>query len=231
MLKKRSCPLRRLLCRIVPEYTVVPLVCALGFQLLVYSGTKAVMDGFCHYNLELPIDRATPFLPWTVIIYTGAFVYWYASYVLILRSGKENAFRFLCAHMISLLVIWPCFIFLPTTNVRPAVEGHSLWDWGMRIIYATDTPTNLFPSLHCQFSWLCCRGLGRARLPKWLKIFSYVFTLLIFVSTLTTKQHVILDVFSGWLLGEITFDLCRSRRVTKPFYRLFDREGTQDSCK
>ena len=33
-----------------------------------------------------------------------------------------------------------------------------------------------------------------------------------------------MDVFSGWLLGEVAFDLCKSKTVTKPFYRLFDRE-------
>lgn len=216
--------IRCLLSRIIPEYTILPLLCTLGFQVAVYSGTKLFMDSAAHYNFELAIDRATPFLPWTVAIYVGAFIYWYVSYVLILRSGKELAFRFLSAHVMSLVVFFLCFVLLPTTNERPAVEGHSLWDWGMRIIYATDTPTNLFPSLHCQFSWLCCRALGKAKMPKWFQIFAYVFTILVFISTLTTKQHVIADVFSGWLLAEVAFDLCRSKAVTKPFYRLFDRE-------
>lgn len=224
MFKKIRNFICRLLSRIIPEYTILPLLCTLGFQVLVYSGTKVFMDGAYHYNFELPIDLATPFLPWTVAIYAGAFVYWYISYALILRSGKENAFRFLCAHVMSLFVFLLCFLFLPTTNSRPTVEGHSLWDWGMRIIYASDTPTNLFPSLHCQLSWLCCRSLGQAKIPRWFKVFAYIFTFTVFVSTLTTKQHVIVDVFSGWLLGEISFDLCKSKTVTKPFYRLFDRE-------
>ena len=224
MLRKIYDSICRLFSHIIPEYTVLPLLCTLAFQVSVYSGTKLFMDSAPHYNFELPIDRATPFLPWTVVIYAGAFVYWYVSYALILRGKKENAFRFLSAHIMSLVVFFFCFVFLPTTNSRPTIEGHTLWDFGMRIIYASDTPTNLFPSLHCQFSWLCARALGNTGHRKWFKIFAYVFTILIFISTLTTKQHVIVDVFAGWLLGEITFDLCKSKKITKPFYRLFDRE-------
>ena len=225
MLKKIYGALRRLLACIIPEYTVTPLLCTLAFQVFVYSGTKLFMDSAYHYNFETAFDLATPFLPWTVLIYTGAFVYWYVSYALVLRGSKENAFRFLWAHMLSLVVFFLCFVFVPTTNTRPEVTGHTLWDWGIRLIYASDTPTNLFPSLHCQFSWLCCRALGKTKtVPKWFRIFAYVFTILIFISTLTTKQHVIADVFSGWLLAEVAFDLCRSKRVMQPFYRIFNRE-------
>lgn len=225
MFKKLYHAICRLLSWVIPEYTVAPLLSTLAFQVSVYSGSKVLMDSAYHYNLETPLDLSTPFLPWTVVIYAGAFLYWYTSYALILRGEKRNAFRFLSAHVMSLVVILLCFLFLPTTNSRPEVTGHSLWDLGMRIIYATDTPTNLFPSLHCQFSWLCARALGNTRVPKWGKVFAYVFTLLIFVSTLTTKQHVIVDVLSGWLLAEVTFDLCRCEKVTRPFYRLFDREN------
>lgn len=224
MLKKLYASLRRLLSRIIPEYTVTPMLSALALQVLIYTGTRPFTQNLYHYNFESAFDLATPFLSWTVSIYVGAFVFWYISYVLIMRSGKENAFRFLSAHVLSLIVIFFCFVFLPTTNTRPEVTGHSLWDWGMRMIYATDAPNNLFPSLHCQTSWLCSRALGKAKVPKWFKFFAYVFTVLIFASTLTTKQHILIDVLGGWLLAEITFDLCTSEKVTRPFYRIFDRE-------
>ena len=32
-------------------------------------------------------------------------------------------------------------------------------------------------------------------------------------------------LIGGWLLAEVTFDLCRCEKVTRPFYRLFDREN------
>lgn len=210
--------------RLLPEYTLVPLICTLALQFLVYLGSKLLMFGAHHYNFESGIDLAIPFLPWTVIIYVGTFLYWILAIRVILWGGKDNAFRFLCAHMVSLLIALMFFLFLPTTNTRPTPTDGTLWDWGMKLIYALDTPDNLFPSLHCQLSWLCYRCLGQVPgVSKFWKRFSLVFTFLVFVSTLTTKQHILIDVAAGWLLGELAYRACGSRKFTKPFYKVFDK--------
>lgn len=208
----------------IPVNTVLPLVFTLALQGLVYFGSKLLMAGAYHHNLETAWDLAIPFLPWTVSIYVGTFLYWAISFLLILRSGTENAFRFLCAHCMSLLIALVFFLLLPTTNTRPQIEGGGLWNFGMRLIYALDTPDNLFPSLHCELSWLCFQGLKKVEnVPTGGKRFALIFSLLIFVSTLTTKQHILLDVFGGWLIAEISFRLCGSKKVTAPFYKVFNR--------
>ena len=149
-------------------------------------------------------------------------------FVLILRSGTENAFRFLCAHCIALLIALGFFLLLPTTNTRPQIEGGGLWNFGMRLIYALDTPDNLFPSLHCELSWLCYLALKKTPgIPRWGKVSALVFTLLVFVSTLTTKQHILIDVVGGWVIGEISFLLCGNPKVMAPFYRIFDRSANR----
>ena len=207
-----------------PDNTVLPLVCTLVLQCLVYLGSKLLMAGAYHYNFETAWDLAIPFLPWTVSIYVGSFLYWVISFLLILRSGTENAFRFLCAHCIALLIALGFFLLLPTTNTRPQIEGGGLWNFGMRLIYALDTPDNLFPSLHCELSWLCFLGLKKAEnVPTGGKRLALIFSLLVFVSTLTTKQHILIDVFGGWLIAEVSFRLCGSKKITRLFYRVFDR--------
>lgn len=208
----------------IPGNTVLPLVFTLALQGLVYFGSKLLMAGAYHHNLETAWDLAIPFLPWTVSIYVGTFLYWAISFLLILRSGTENAFRFLCAHCMSLLIALVFFLLLPTTNTHPQIEGGGLWNFGMRLIYALDTPDNLFPSLHCELSWLCFQGLKKVEnVPTGGKRLALIFSLLIFVSTLTTKQHILLDVFGGWLIAEISFRLCGSKKVTAPFYKVFHR--------
>ena len=208
----------------IPGNTILPLVFTLALQGLVYFGSKLLMAGAYHHNLETAWDLAIPFLPWTVSIYVGTFLYWAISFLLILRSGTENAFRFLCAHCMSLLIALVFFLLLPTTNTRPQIEGGGLWNFGMRLIYALDTPDNLFPSLHCELSWLCFQGLKKVEnVPTGGKRLALIFSLLIFVSTLTTKQHILLDVFGGWLIAEISFRLCGSKKVTAPFYKVFHR--------
>lgn len=220
MTEKKTGWLRNL----IPGYTVPPLICALALQILVYTGTKLLMLGAHHRNFESALDLAIPFLPWTVCIYAGAFLYWAVAFVAILRGGRDNAFRFLCAHMVSLLAALAFFLLLPTTNTRPAVEPHGFWNRCMRLVYAVDTPDNLLPSLHCELSWLCWRSLGQVpKVSRRWKAFCLVFTLMIFVSTLTTKQHILIDVAAGWLLGELAYRACGSRKFTKPFYQVFDR--------
>ena len=94
----------------------------------------------------------------------------------------------------------------------------------MRVVYALDTPDNLFPSLHCELSWLCWRSLQQVPgISKLRKRFALVFTLLVFVSTLTTKQHILMDVLGGWLIAEIAFRLCGKESIMRPFYKVFDR--------
>lgn len=209
---------------LIPRNTVLPLICALGLQTLVYCGSRLLMSGAHHYNFESGLDFAIPFLPWTVSIYVGTFLYWAIAAAAILRSGKDNAFRFLGAHMVSLLAALLFFLLLPTTNTRPVLEGQGLWEWGMGLVYALDSPDNLFPSLHCELSWLCWRGLEQSQgVRKFWKRTALVFTLMVFISTLTTKQHLLMDVVGGCLIAELAYRLCGSRKFTKPFYKIFDR--------
>ncbi len=43
------------------------------------------------------------------------------------------------------------------------------------------------------------------KIPAWYKALSVVMAILVFVSTLTTKQHVIVDVVAGMLLAEFGY--------------------------
>ena len=209
---------------LIPGYTVLPLICALVLQTITYSGTRLLTAEADHHNFETALDLATPLLPWTVAIYVGAFLYWIIGIALILRSGKDHAFRFLCTHILGMLIAMAFFLFLPTTCTRPQVTGGGPWNWILRLIYAADTPDNLFPSLHCQLSWLCYLALKEApNVSPNGKRFCCVFSLLVFVSTLTTKQHILIDVLGGWLIAELTFRLCGSRKITAVFYKVFDR--------
>ena len=104
------------------------------------------------------------------------------------------------------------FAFYPTTNVRPELVGNGIFVQGMRFLYQIDKPVNLFPSIHCMASWFCCIGIrGDKKVPGWYKIVSVMIAVLVFVSTLVTKQHVIVDVIGGVAVAELTwFVSCRT---------------------
>ena len=64
---------------------------------------------------------------------------------------------------------------------------------------------------------------GRAEISKGYRAFSLIFALLVCVSTLVTKQHVIVDVIAGVGFAELTWQI--SRRINGyKFYTLFEKK-------
>lgn len=216
--------LKKITAKWIPEEMFSPVLGLLCFQMLAYMGTKLLIRQSYHYHLESQWDRQIPFLPWTVVIYLGAFLYWVVSVLLIVRGDRELALRCLAAHGLCMVTVAVVFVVFPTTNTRPELTVTNFWEWGMHMVYLVDTPENLFPSLHCEMSWLCFRGVAKEKtVPKAYSIFAGIFTVMICISTLTTKQHVLADVFGGIFLAEVFYQLCRSRRITQFYYRLFHK--------
>ena len=57
---------------------------------------------------------------------------------------------------------------------------------------------NLFPSFHCLTSAYCYLGVRRQpEISRGYRVFAFLMAILIFLSTLYTKQHYIVDVFGG----------------------------------
>jgi membrane-associated phospholipid phosphatase len=94
----------------------------------------------------------------------------------------------------------------------------------MRFLYWVDSPDNLFPSIHCLTSWMCYIGIrGRRNIPLGYRIFSCLMAIAVFISTLTTKQHVLVDVVGGVLLAEGCYMITGRTRLSVWYGRFFDR--------
>jgi len=86
--------------------------------------------------------------------------------------------------------------------------GTGIFEKAIIWLYNVDAADNLFPSIHCLSSWLCVIAVrNQERIPKTYKIVSVILAVLVCISTLTTKQHVIVDVFAGILLAEFSHRL------------------------
>lgn len=217
--------MKKKLSRILPSWAVAPLISAVLCNFLVYCGCNRAAQGWELHSLALPIDEKIPLVSWTIVIYIGCYLFWVVNYILIYRRSREYAYRFFIADFISRLVCLGFFILYPTTLERPSIEGTGFFDTAMRLVYLADAPTNLFPSIHCLVSWFCVIGIWDDRqIPRWYKVFSLVFAVAVFVSTLTTRQHVVLDVAGGVVLAEISYWISQHtglwRLVEKPFDRM-----------
>jgi hypothetical protein len=179
------------------------LTAALVWNSIAYYGTRLLTQDWPHYNMELPLDRLIPFVPWTVSIYFACYLFWAVNYILCARQDKAFAYRFFSADFLAKGVCLLCFLLLPTTNIRPEVAAQGFWNGVMTFLYQSDAADNLFPSIHCLTSWFCYIGVrGRMDIPRWYRRFSFWMAVAVFLSTLTTKQHVLVDVVGGILLAE-----------------------------
>lgn len=191
---------------IVPAYGFFPLVFSFVFNCLVYSGSRAVAGSWYHHNIESNLDLRLPFLPQFLIIYFGCYIFWAANYILAARQDREEVYRFFTADFISRCVCLMIFLAYPTTNTRPVLEGSGFWDLLTGWLYSIDAADNLFPSIHCLVSWFCFLAVkGQKKIPIWYKAVSFILAVLVFLSTLFTKQHVIVDVAGGIFLAQGCF--------------------------
>ncbi len=209
---------------LVPDYSFLPLIVSVSFNMAVYAGTRVVAGGWHHYNIESPLDQAIPFWPPSVAVYLGCYLFWIANYILIARQGKKEVCQFFAGDFLSRAVCLVIFLIFPTTNTRPDVDPTGFWNQAMRLVYAVDAADNLFPSIHCLVSWFCYIGLrGRKEVPVWYRGASFVMAVMVCISTLTTKQHVAVDAVGGILLAEACFWIGKQPAVWGVYEKLLDK--------
>ena len=212
------------LTRILPAYGVFPVIFSFVFNCLVYSGSRMIAGGWYHHNIETDVDRSIPFVPEFLVIYFGCYVFWAVNYILIARQDRRSVYQFFTGDFISRCVCLVSFLAFPTTNTRPLITGSGLWNQAALWLYSIDAADNLFPSIHCLVSWFCYLGIrGRKEIPRWYQSVSMVIAILVFASTLLTKQHVIVDVAGGILLADFCFFIGRKTDL----YRIYERFGSR----
>lgn len=196
---------------ILPSERLLGALSCLLINCSVYWITQRLSAGRQLLDMTTALDRVIPVVPGWSFIYVSCFLYWAVGYVLMGRG--ERWYRIMTADIAAKLLCGVIFLVLPTTNIRPEFTGGGVSTWLLGLIYQMDPPLDLFPSIHCLESWVCFRGvLGDRRIPKWYQCFSGIFAVLVFLSTLFTRQHVIADVVAGVTLGEIMLQTARKWR-------------------
>ncbi len=148
------------------------------------------------------VDEKTPFLHYSVLIYMSE--YFYFALVYILLAGSENINRYLYAIFSLQALSCLIFLFFPTIYPRenfPIPNDLPQWlinTWAW--LRSQDAPTNCLPSLHVSSAYLSALAFRTDPRKKLFWPF-FIWATLIALSTLTTKQHYLADVVSGFILG------------------------------
>lgn len=209
--------------RFIPEYTYSSFIICLSICGTMYFVTKYMGIGAPH-DLANACDEMIPFIPSWSVIYLGCYFFWAFNAVLVAREGKKKWYRFVAAYVMAEFFCCAVFILFPTTMPRPEITGSGIFDQLMIIVYSADLPYNLLPSIHCMLSWLVTRPLlGSVRVPGWYQVVSVFACVLIFLSTLFTKQHVMIDIPTGILVAEAALYAAGILPLADWFERLFGR--------
>ncbi|MFZ5724297.1 MAG: phosphatase PAP2 family protein [Pseudomonadota bacterium] len=150
--------------------------------------------------LSTAVDDWVPFLPWTVWIYMSHIVLLFSGWWFMVQS--ETGARAFWAVVIcaALAGIW--YFFMPNELPRRTLaeidaDGATRAMWAF--LLSADNPTNCFPSLHVAMASLAAIGLAAA--GSFWRLAGPLWAMAIAATTLTTEQHVFVDVVGGILLA------------------------------
>jgi membrane-associated phospholipid phosphatase len=185
-----------------------------GLSALFLYGISKPHSLYEIHRFELTtIDQNIPFLPWTIWIYVSGLIYMPIAYHFnrSVVSINKHAYTFSSLVILSSTIFW----FYPTVYPRelfPVPDStneptYLLLTWIRQI----DSPTNCTPSLHVSIAYLL--ALGFREISK--KYFPWIFlwASLIALSTLTVKQHYVVDVLAGIAVAILLHFLFRIRKV------------------
>lgn len=192
----------------IPQYAIKPLLLCVIVNFSVYSGARLFYTDRVFHDLTSNLDDRIPVVPIFIVFYLGSYFFWIFNYILVSRVSKDNCYRLAISDLLGKLTCFIIYITYPTTNIRPDITTSGVFANLLKFLYNTDAANNLFPSIHVLVSWYCFVGLRNNKtIPAWYRYFSLFMAVMISISTLTTKQHVIVDVIAGVVLAELTWQL------------------------
>lgn len=151
------------------------------------------------------LDKMVPFIPETVWIYTSEYVFFVVVYFMCKDMVNLNRYfyAFLALQMSSVLI----FTAWPTTYPRDAFPLPEDLDALTYLVFSSlrsaDSPANCAPSLHvssCYLSAFMFLNEQRRKFPFFL-----LWATAVAVTTMTTKQHYIIDVITGLIMSVIFY--------------------------
>lgn len=149
------------------------------------------------------LDDRIPFVRQFVLIYVMWYPLMLGTTLYLLLKDRRAFVRYARSVALGLTACILIFVLLPSgQELRPAeVPGNDLTAWMLRAIYAADTNTNVFPSMHVVGTLAAVIAIFDSRsasgCAKWGVA---ALGVLINASTVLIKQHSVLDILGGVML-------------------------------
>lgn len=183
------------------KFYLISTFTLLGINAAIYFFSKYLNTNFNLIGTTL--DNKIPFIPEFIYIYMIWYPFLIISFYILYKYDKNQYLKLLIIAALSLLISYIIFIFYPTTINRPLINNYN--DITSFIVYTTfkaDTPVNCFPSCHCLLCFiLLFNTVFNKKISLTKRTIITTFNILIIISTLLVKQHVIYDVIGAFIIS------------------------------
>jgi membrane-associated phospholipid phosphatase len=194
-----------ILAPIVLAYLLARSWLAAAFVILLpmYFFIGAATAAWPHYRPMTILDGLMPLRPGWMTVYGSLYVCGFLLPLLVVR-GEDLIGRTLKAYLTVMVISYAGFLVYPTVAPRQdvvVVTGFA--EWTLQLFYDLDQPYGCFPSLHVAYSFVAafaCLQMNRS-----VGIAALVWSVLIGVSTVYTKQHYVVDAVAGALIATVTW--------------------------
>lgn len=142
-------------------------------------------------------DQAIPFIPWTIWIYLTEYFLFISVYLIAKNIVNVNKYLYSIIAMqivsVIIFIIWPTIY--PRGDFPLPAQSPNLTIQIFNYLRMVDRPTSCLPSLHISSCYLSAFVFLDEQRGKFWPFFLWATA--IGISTLTTKQHYIIDIIAG----------------------------------
>ncbi len=158
------------------------------------------------YSLVTVLDDKIPFESFFIIPYLTWYIVIIAGLLWLLFKDNKLYISSISTMVIGMLISFVVYSVFQTTVPRPEVLGQDIFSRLTRMVYHMDNPYNAFPSIHVITSYAIFKASNRLkRESRKTSIFFRILSMSVIISTLFVKQHTLMDVFAGIVIGDILF--------------------------
>ena len=165
------------------------------------------------------IDEKIPFIPQFIYAYISWYIMLFLVPYIFYKKSPKSFNKYYITTFSCITIGLFIYFFYPTIMYRADIEFNSISEYLVNIIYKMDTPAlNCCPSMHCVISFIFIYvSLTEKNLNIKYKVLLTIWSLLVIVSTLFVKQHVIVDVISAFILSLVVFIIVTKVKKIKDF--------------
>lgn len=187
------------------KFYFICIMLVFGINAVIYFLIKSFISDF--HLIGSSLDDKIPFIPIFIIPYSIWYPFIIISYFFVFKNSKDKFKRLISVTIFALLIAYACFIIYPTMVNRPIVDSYnSLSSLLLYLTYKLDVPVNCFPSCHCLLSFITMYFVTFDKdMNKYFRVTVGIISILIVLSTLFVKQHVIIDVLGAFVISTILF--------------------------